>query len=109
MSFGPERRREDGVVDLLVAELPEDVGRVVERAVERGRGEQCRRDEGRVLDRLAVDDDVADIGSEPVAEREQVEERLEEAGDDDRPRPAMAHDVPLEEVAAAAPGPLEQT
>ena len=48
----PERRREHGVVELLVAELPEDVGRVVERAVERGGGEQRRRDEGGVLDRL---------------------------------------------------------
>ena len=37
-----------------------------------------------------------------VDEEEEVEERLEEAGEEDHPRPAVDHDVPLDEQQAAA-------
>src|SRR5438105_19475 len=74
-----ERRREHRVVDLAVAELPEDVGRrVIDGAVHRSGGEQRRRDVALVRDALEVPDERA----EPHAEGEEVEERLEEAGED---------------------------
>ena len=82
----PERRREHAVVRLRVVELEEDVaGRLVDRAVHGGGREERRRHELLVRDRLALVRDVADERPDADAEADEVEERLEEAGDDDEP------------------------
>src|SRR4026208_670536 len=59
--------------------------------------------DGVVPSRRPVEDDGADVAAEAVAEREQVEERLEEAGDDDRPGAPVAHHAPLRELDGPAP------
>src|SRR5262249_60192490 len=94
--------RQDGLVRLPVAELPERVRRVVERAVHRRRREECRGNEGGVLERLPAhaDRDVANP-LERVDEEEEVEERLEEPGEEDHPGPAVHHHVPLDNEEAA--------
>ncbi len=102
----PDRRREHRVVDLAVSKLPEDVRRVVEGAVHRRRREQRWRDECRVLDGLPGRGDVPDEVLERVDEEEEVEQRLEEAREQDHPGPAVHHCVPLDEqeTADARPG-----
>ena len=78
----PERGGQYGVVDLLVVELEEDVERaVVDRAVHRRGSQQRRRDEHRVRNIPSVGPrNLADEDTQPEAHREQVEQRLEEAG-----------------------------
>ena len=61
---------------------------------------------------LAVDVDVADEAAEADADRQQVEERLEEPADEDQPRAAVHHHAALEQplrvagVERARPAPM---
>jgi hypothetical protein len=102
-----ERRGEHDVVQPGVVQLPEDVVRGVEdRAVHRGRREQRRGDELRVADDpTAADVHRADQRAEPDPERVQVEHRLEEPADQDRPESPSGAEVALhEQVRATGPG-----
>ncbi len=95
----PERRGEDGVVRLGVLQLEEHVERaLVDGAVHRRRREQRRRHERRVGDALHV----ADEPAQPEADADQVEERLEEAGEDDQPPAPVDPQVALDQPAGAA-------
>ncbi len=86
-SSGPEARREHALVELAEVHLEEDVpGRVVDGAVHRRDGEQRRGDVGGVRHDVAVRvGDAVDVAAEADAEREQVEDRLEHAGEHDDP------------------------
>ncbi len=100
------RRGQHRVVDVRVLELEEDVHRrVVDGAVHGGRGEEGGRDELGVADRLAADLDVADEGPQAEADRDQVEDRLEEPRQDDHVRPAVDVHVALDQAVAAAGAP----
>ena len=103
-----ERRRQHGVVGLGDLELEEDQeGRVDHGAVHGRGGEQARGHEGGVGDQLAVDRDGPDEVGQADPDGEQVEERLEEARDDEDPRAPVDQDVALEHprgVAAAQEG-----
>src|SRR6185503_10157440 len=103
--LGSNRRRKDRLVDLGVAQLPEDVRRVVPGTVHGRRREQRRCDERRVLDGLAFERDVAYELLQWVDEEEEIEERLEEAGEQDHPGPPVNHDVPLDDQQAPECGP----
>src|SRR5439155_1490099 len=88
-----------------VFQLPEDVCRVVDRAVHGRGGEQRRCDEARVVDEPATGPrDLANEVPEPDSHREEVEERLEDARKDHHPGAAVHHQIALEEQATAAPG-----
>ena len=78
-------------------ELVEEVVRgLVDRTVHRGGGEQGRGDEDGVGNAAAVAErDVADQGADTEAHREEIEERLEEAREDDHE--GMAVDEPAPE------------
>ena len=93
-----DRRREHRVVDLAVAQLPEDVRHaVVHGAVHRRRREERGGDVRGVRDAVHAADEVP----EAEAEREEIEDRLEEAADDRQPRAAVDHEVPLEQQVTA--------
>ena len=97
-------RRQHGVVGLGDLELEEDEeGRVEHGAVHGRRRQEAGRHEGRVGDLAAVDVDRADEVRQPDADGEQVEERLEEARDDEDPRAPVDQDVALEHPGGVAP------
>ena len=101
----PDRRREHRVVGLHVLQLPEHIRRVVDRAVHRCGGQQRRCDEARVVDEPSSRSrDLPDEVPQPDAHREEIEERLEDAREDDHPRAAVDHQVALEEQVGPAPG-----
>ena len=86
MSDGGQRRGQHLVVELVVLQLEEDVERRVEqRAVHRRGGEHAGRDELGVGDRVAVELEAVDQLADADADREQVEDRLEEAGEEQLP------------------------
>src|SRR5207249_1767483 len=92
------------VVDLLPAQLAVDVERDLEdRAVHRRRRQKRGRDEELVWDRAAVGAGyVADERADAEADREEVEQRLEEPGHDDEPAPAIEIQAALEQVESPA-------
>jgi hypothetical protein len=91
------RCRQHGVVEALVLELEEDVHRrFVDRPVHRRGGEQGGGDELGVVDRHPADGDVADQFADPDADRQQVEERLEEAAEHHQPRAPVDHRAALD-------------
>ena len=79
------------------------IRRVVDRAVHRDGGEQAGRDERGVADRVAVrPGDVADQRADADADGQQVEQRLEEAGDEHQPDPPVDQEVALDQPPGAA-------
>lgn len=86
-----DRGRQHRVVRLGVAQFEEQVVRALEnRAVHRRRRQQRGRDERDVAHRLPVRPrHGGDQLAETDLEREQVEQRLERAGHQDRPRPSV--------------------
>ena len=99
-----QRRRQDRREGLVVVELEEEVERALaDRPVHRGAGQQRRRDEQLVRDRLAARArDRPDERAEPEADREQVEQRLEEARQDDEPAVLVDVQVALDQAQRAA-------
>ena len=98
-----ERRHQHRLVDVVVLEPEEDVGRLVDRAVHRRCREQGRRHEVGVRDHAAGVLDVADQFPEADADRQQIEQRLEEPGHDNRPGASAGDDPhPLEHPLRAA-------
>ena len=99
-----ERCREHGVVRLGDLELEEDQeGRVEHGPVHGRRGQQAWCDEGGVGHQMAVDVDRPDEVGQADADGEEVEERLEEARDDEDPRAPVHQDVALEHPRGVAP------
>src|SRR4051794_21596663 len=99
---GGQRRDQHLVVELLVLQLEEDVeGRVEQGAVERGRREHPGRDELGVGDRVAVELEGVDELPDADADGEQVEDRLQEAGDEQLPL-ALGRRVVAQDDKAAA-------
>ena len=99
-SADAQRRRQHRVVGLGVAQLEEDVeGGVVDRAVHRRRGQQRpapRRPRRPILRRRTGSPRRRGCRS-PKPMAEQVEERLEEARDEDDPGPPVDQHVALDE------------
>ena len=95
---GTQWRGQDGVEGLGVLELEEEVeGRFHERPVHGGRGHEPGRHVGRVGDVTHV----AHEHPQAEADAQQVEDRLEEPGDDDRPVAPIDEDVALEDLVGA--------
>ena len=101
---GRQRRRQDRREGLVVVELEEEVERALaDRPVHRRARQQRRRHEQLVRDGLAARArDVADQRPQPEADREQVEQRLEEARQDDQPAVLVDVQVALDQAERAA-------
>ncbi len=98
------RRRQHAVVGLRVVQLEEDVeDRLEHRPVHRGGGEQRRRDEGDVGDSAGrrPAGTCSTMPPMPEADPDQVEDRLEDAAEDDDPLVAVDHDVALDQAPRA--------
>src|SRR6266550_5395984 len=98
-----ERGGQHGIVELDVLQLVEEIERrLVDRAVHRGGRHHRRGDEDRVAERMTVDHDArAHQGADPEADREQVEQRLDEAREDDRPATPLDDRIALDDVRRA--------
>ena len=94
---GPIGVVEDPVIYLVELEPEEDVERGLENRPVHGRGRhQGRGDESRVAHRDATrSGHLADEGSDADADREEIEDWHEEAGDHHLPHPAVDQVVPL--------------
>ncbi len=94
-----ERGREHRVVRPGDLELEVDVERrVIDRAVHRGAGEQRRRDVARV----GHAPDIADEASDPDTDAAEIEERLDDPGQDDDRGPPVDQQVALHQAPGAA-------
>src|SRR2546426_896688 len=98
-----ERRGQHSVVELHVLQLVEEIERgFVDRAVHGGGRHHRRGDEYRVAKRVTVDDDArTHQRADSEADREQVEQRLHEAREDDGPAAPLHDRIALDEVRRA--------
>ena len=105
MSRGPMRGREHGVVEALVPELEEDVVGGCRRprrsspTRRAGRGRRRRRTTPSLPPSVVT---VPDERADADPEREQVEHRLDEAAEEQEPRPPERDDVAADHVAGHA-------